>query len=101
MFLAEGVDRNKLAPALLGHGRGPEGLTATVVYENIKLVSVFTVHDAIDNVLVLTKAIFQSLALHVGIKDVKLTPTSPFQSDSESIKKERVTAEMAIEWLSQ
>jgi hypothetical protein len=70
------------------------------VMPNEKLVMAFAIHDLIENVITLCRAIYFALEgneSHSG--NVKLHPSSPIKDESEKIRREKVSFDSVQNWL--
>ncbi len=69
---------------------------------NEQLVMVFAIHDLIENVINLARAIYRSLHQNVNTIDhVDVHPTSPFEREAENLARESVTQEHVRRWLTE
>jgi len=88
--------------SLLKDERVKRNRKATFPIPNQTLVMPFAVHDMIENVIALCRAIHHALDGNTGpLTALKLNPSSPLKEESERISKERPPMEAVDTWLNQ
>jgi hypothetical protein len=69
---------------------------------NERLLVPFAIHDIAENILALSKAIYQALNGNVAaLASVRLRPSSPIEEENECIEAERPSNDDVIRWLAE